>query len=69
MASATVTVLYLRKRWWLEFSQLPDKRFGPYGLGEASRELQIAALLSPTAARDALFDAVENSVTVEIGKE
>jgi hypothetical protein len=61
----TVTVTpYGAARYHLEFSRLPDKVFGPYDLGQARAQLEIAALMTSTESRDAVFDARIEGVAV-----
>jgi hypothetical protein len=57
-----------RKRFMLTFSKLPGQEFGPYLFGDAVRELTIAALLSPLAARNTVLDSVLGPSTAETGE-
>jgi hypothetical protein len=51
-------------KYVLEFSKLPDQHFGPWGFHETARDLTVSALMTATAARDAVMAAfAEGSVT------
>lgn len=68
--AGTVTITHARKRFRLTYSQLPGKVFGSFEFPDVIQELRISALLSPIAARTAVFDAVVNGcTTVTIGTE
>lgn len=63
----TVTVTRVGKtpgryRYRLAFSKLPGREFGPYGFGEATRDLTISALLEPIDARNLVLDAAASGV-------
>lgn len=66
MATCSVTVTCKRRdRFTVAFSQLGERQFGPWGLPETIRDLQVSALLSPQAARDLVLEAsVKGSATV-----
>lgn len=57
----TVTVTFARKRYRLEFSELPGRSFGPYDFAEAIGQLHVAALLSRLEARDLVMDAATSA--------
>ena len=54
---ATVTVRKKGHRFVSEFSALPGRTFGPWGMAEMIQDLQVSALLPALDARDLVFDA------------
>lgn len=52
-----VTVHFRKGMYYLEFSQLPGKQFGPFDRTEAIRDLTVSALLNAVDARTLVFDA------------
>lgn len=65
MATSTVTVTYRNKRYYLTFSRLPGKKFGPWTQAEAIRDLTVSALLDRLDARTLVMDAAQDGAATK----
>ncbi|MEU5476844.1 hypothetical protein [Streptomyces mirabilis] len=59
-AGSTVTVRAVSNGYVSEFSTLPGKTFGPWGMAEVIQDLTVSALLSRVDARSLVMDAAAN---------